>query len=300
MSEPSNWKGRSRGGLLGTRIFVALINTFGVSLAYFFSRFVALYFVLTAKSTKSTIAYFRDIHGYRGIKLYRATYRNYFLFGQVLIDRIAVFSGAKTPFTYTREGYKENLMNMSNYEHGGILLSAHMGNWEIAGQKLDDVQMRFNILMFDNEVAQMKNYLSTVHNKKTYSIIAIREDMSHLVELHRAFNDRELLVMHGDRFLPGAETITKMFMGRPAKFPAGPFVMASRFGVPITPVFSFKDSKTHYHFFAREPIQVKRARKKEDLDKAIAAASDEYIRYLEEMVKRYPEQWFNFYPFWEE
>jgi predicted LPLAT superfamily acyltransferase len=299
MPDNSKWEGKTRGGLSGHRIFVFILNTFGLRIAYFFLRFVAFYFFLFAKSTRTSLDYFREIHGYKGLKAYRATYQNYFLFGQILLDKVALLSGVKTNFTIEHEGQGENLRTLKASGKGSILLSAHIGNWEIAGQMLEVLNTRFNVLMYDNEVEKMKEYMSKVMGKKSFNIIPIRDgDMSHLVELHKAFANNELVVMHGDRYLPGAATIEKNFMGKKARFPAGPFIMAAKFGVPITLVFAVKETKTHYHFFARAPIQVKRARSKEEVEIAVKEISGKYIAELEEMLKRYPVQWFNFYDFW--
>jgi predicted LPLAT superfamily acyltransferase len=299
MSDNSNWEGKTKGGLNGHKIFVFILHTFGLHIAYFFLRFVAFYFFLFAKSTKTSLKYFREIQGYKGLKAYRATYENYFLFGQVLLDKVALLSGVKTNFKIDRDGHDENLVNLTNSGTGSILLSAHIGNWEIAGQMLDTLNTKFNVLMYDNEAEKMKEYMSKVMGKKSFNVIAIRDgDMSHLVELHKAFSNNELVVMHGDRFLPGAPTIEKNFMGKPAKFPAGPFIMAAKFGVPITLVFAVKESKNHYHLFARPPIEVKRTRTKEATDLAVKSSSDLYLKELECMLKKYPTQWFNFYDFW--
>jgi len=291
MPENSKWEGKTRGGLSGHKVFVFILNTFGLRIAYFFLRFVAFYFFLFAKSTKTALKYFREIHGYKTFKAYRATYQNYFLFGQILLDKVALLSD--------HDGHNENLGNLKSSGKGSILLSAHIGNWEIAGQMLESLNTKFNVLMYDNEAEKMKAYMSKVMGKKSFHVIAIRDgDMGHLVELHKAFANNELVVMHGDRYLPGTATIEKIFMGKPAKFPAGPFIMAAKFGVPITLVFAVKETETHYHFFARKPIEVKRARSKEDTDSAIKLASDEYVKELEIMLQKYPTQWFNFYDFW--
>lgn len=298
MPENSKWEGKTRGGLSGHKIFVFILNTFGLQIAYFFLRFVAFYFLFTS-STKTALKYFREIQRYKGFKAYRATYQNYFLFGQILLDKVALLSGVKTNFTIEHEGHVENLDSLKSNGKGSILLSAHIGNWEIAGQMLDSLDTKFNVLMYDNEAEKMKEYMSKVMGKKSFNVIAIRDgDMGHLIELHKAFSNNELVVMHGDRFLPGTATIEKNFMGKPAKFPAGPFIMAAKFGVPVTLVFAVKETPTHYHFFARKPIEVKRARTKEDTELAVQAGSDAYVKELEFMLKRYPTQWFNFYDFW--
>jgi predicted LPLAT superfamily acyltransferase len=299
MPPQNKWQGRSRGGLTGHKIFVFILKTFGLRIAYFFLRIVAFYYFLFAKSTRTNLRYFREIHGYKGFKAYKASYLNYFMFGQVLLDKVAMLSGTYNNFKIEHEGHEEHLKHLRHGEKGSILLSAHIGNWEIAGQKLEKLQTRFNVLMYDNEISQMKNYMTKIMEGRKFNIIPIRDgDMSHLVELHKVFKNGELLVMHGDRFLPGSETITKDFLGKPAKFPAGPFIMASKFGVPITAVFSMKDGRDQYHFYAKKAIEVKRARSREELTAAINEASDIYVKYLEEMVNKYPLQWFNFYDFW--
>lgn len=301
MPENSKWEGKTRGGLSGHKIFVFILNTFGLRSAYFLLRFVAFYFLLFAKSTKTSLKYFHEIHGYKPMQSWLAAYRNYFIFGQILLDRVALLSGVKTNFTIEHEGQAENLRTLKDKGKGSILLSAHLGNWEIAGQMLEVLDQKFNILMYDNEAAKMKSYLDGVMGKKTYNIIAIRdEDMSHLVELHSAFSNNEMVVMHGDRYLPGTPTIEKTFMGKKARFPVGPFLMAAKFGVPIVLVFAVKETREHYHFFALPHIEVKRARGKEQLEKAIAEVSDKYVEAVENMVKKYPDQWFNFYDFWAE
>lgn len=300
MPENSKWEGKTKGSLIGHRIFVFILNTFGLNIAYFFLRFVSFYFFVFAKSTKTCLRYFREIHQYKGLKVYRATYQTYFNFGQVLLDKVALLSGVKNKFTIEHEGQRENLLNLKENGRGSILLSAHIGNWEIAGQMLEVVKTKFNVLMYDNEAEKMKEYMSRVMNKKNFNVISIRDgDMGHLVELHKAFTNNELVVMHGDRFLPGAATIEKEFMGKTARFPAGPFIMAAKFGVPIILVFAVKETKTHYHFFAKKPIEVKRARTNEEVDLRVREISDIYVAELEHMLKRYPTQWFNFYDFWQ-
>jgi len=299
MEAESKWEGKSKGGLAGHRIFVFILKTFGLRFSYLIVRFVSLHFFLFSKSTKSSFKYFREIHHYGVLKSLLASYKNYFVFGQVLLDKVAMLSGMSDNFIIEHDGYEENLMHLRNGTKGSILLSAHVGNWEIAGHKLERLKTKFNILMYDNEIAGMNDYMKNVLKEKKFNMIAIKDgEMGHLVELHKVFSNNELLVMHGDRFLPGSETIDKLFLGKMARFPAGPFLLASKFGVPITIVFSMKEKGLRYHFYARKAIDVKRCRTKEEIDLAIKEASDKYIEELEKIVKKYPTQWFNFYDFW--
>ncbi len=297
----AKWEGQSKGTVLGHKIFVFILNHLGLKLAYIILRLVALYYFLFAfKSNRNIYYYFHHILKYKRTTTWLKIYKNYYIFGQTLLDKVALLSGIKTKFTVDHEG-GEILDKIAANGKGGILISAHIGNWEIAGQLLNRLNTMFNILMYENERESLKKYMEGVEKKKNINIIAIKDgDMGHIIELHNAFSKNELVVMHGDRFRDGAKTVEAKFLGKTAKFPAGPFIMAAKFGVPVSVVFAVKESSTHYHFFATDPIQVKRTRTEEQTNAAIKELLEKYISEFEKIVYRYPEQWFNYYAFWKE
>jgi predicted LPLAT superfamily acyltransferase len=298
MSEQTNWDGRSKGKVLGYKIFVWILNTFGLSPAYFILRFVSFYYFLFSKPNQYIRDYFQKVHRYPPIKARLAVYKNNFILGQTIIDKVAVMAGVNDAFDITRENghYLDELAAIGK---GGILISAHIGNWEVAAQKLNRLNAPFNILMYENERANLKQYMDGVSTKRKVNVIAIDEDSkSHIIELHRAFTNNELVVMHGDRFREGAKTITADFFGRPARFPAGPFILAAKFGVPLCIVFAVKSGKHTYHFTTTKPIQVARARAEAQVEQACKDLLAVYIGEVEKKVRAYPHQWFNYYDFW--
>ncbi len=297
----SKWEGKSKGTILGHKIFFFILNHLGLKLAYIVLRFVALYYFLFAhKSNKNIYFFFHNVLKYKRTTAYLKIYKNYYIFGQTILDKVALLAGVKTKFTIDHEGGK-NLDKMAEMGKGGILISAHIGNWEIAGQLLNRLDTTFNILMYENEREKLKEYMQEVEIKKNVKIIAIKDgEMGHLIELHNAFSNNELVVMHGDRFRENAITTEATFLGKTATFPAGPFIMAAKFGVPLSVVFAVKETSTHYHFFATDPIEVKRTRTEEQTNAAVKELLGKYITEFEKMVYRYPEQWFNYYAFWKE
>ncbi len=297
----SKWEGKSRGTVLGHKIFVFILNHLGLKPAYVLLRFVALYYFLFARqSNKYMYFYFHNVLKYRRSIALIKIYKNYYIFGQTILDKVALLAGVKTKFTIDHEG-GVNLDKIAAMGKGGILVSAHIGNWEIAGQLLNRLETTFNILMYENEREKLKSYMDGVEKKKNVKIIAIKDgEMGHLIELHNAFRNNELVVMHGDRFRENAVTTQATFLGKKADFPAGPFIMAAKFGVPISVVFAVKETSTHYHFFATDPIEVKRTRTDEQTNAAVQELLKRYIDEFEKMVHRYPEQWFNYYAFWKE
>ncbi|MBS1638069.1 MAG: lipid A biosynthesis acyltransferase [Bacteroidetes bacterium] len=298
MSEQSNWDGQSKGKVLGYKIFVWILNTFGLNPAYFLLRFVSFYYFLFSRPNRYIRDYFRQVHHYSRFKAWRAVYKNNFILGQTIIDKVAVMAGVSDAFDITHQNghYLDELAAIGK---GGILISAHIGNWEVAGQKLNRLNTAFNVLMYENERANLKQYMDGVTSKKKINIIAINEETkSHIIELHKAFSNNELVVMHGDRFREGAKTLTADFFGRPARFPAGPFIMAAKFGVPLCIVFAVKSNKHTYLFSTTRPIEVARVRGEAQLEQTCRELLKRYIHEVEAKVKEYPHQWFNYYDFW--
>ena len=289
----ATWQGRTRGGVLGYKIFAFLLKKPGLRFAYFVLRFVAFYFLLFSKK-KYLFFYFNTIHKYSFWKSILAIYRNYYVFGQTLLDKTAMLAGFDAKFTFDFDG-EEYLRNMKS---GGIIISAHTGNWEIAGQLLERLDKRINLLMFDAEEQRIKQYLEAVHVLKNINIIVIRDDLSHIYEIKNALNRNELIAMHGDRFVEKSKTLTCSFMGREAPFPYGPFYLPSKFNVPVSFTYAMKESVNHYHFYATPLYTFLDPGNKEEREQEIMSLLNEYSQETEKILKKFPLQWFNYHDFW--
>ncbi len=288
------WQGKSKGTPLGYRIFVFVCRTFGLGAAYLLLRFVAFYyFIFSIDSSKAIYSYFKHRLRFSSFKAIVSIYKNYYLLGQTLIDKRAVFAGIKNQFTYHFDGI-ENLKQMVGRGKGGILLSAHVGNWEMAGHHLQHLNTKINVVMFDGEHEKVKNYLEGL-GEKSFKAIVIKQDMSHVYEMGAALANNELVCMHADRFLEGNKTMSMNLLGEEALFPAGPFQMAAGFNVPVSMVYAFKETTHHYHYFGSPTIDRSEGEKKADFALRLAYL---YLQDLENKIKQYPLQWFNYYDFW--
>ena len=291
----SAWQGKSKGTPLGYRIFVWVLKTFGVLPAYFLLRFVALYyFFFSFNASRQIYSLYRNKLGYGRLASISKLYKNYFLLGQSIIDKVVLMSGIKNNFSFNFDG-EENLVKIAELKKGGILLSAHIGNWDIAGHLFTRLQTPINIVLYDAEHEQIKEYLEGVTGKRNVNIIVIKNDLSHIYAISDAFAKNELVCMHADRFLPGNKTVTTAFLGHDAKFPIGPFLLAATFKVPVSFVFAVKETKLHYHFFASKIKDYSSLSK----DRLIPEMLNDYAREMETKLKNYPEQWFNYFNFWE-
>ncbi len=283
----ASWKGKTRGGLFGYRFFVFILKTFGLSFSYFILYFVAAYFIPFApSSTRFSYLYFRRVLGYRPFRAARSVYGSYFIFGQTLLDKIAIRSGMKSKFTYTFKG-RENLEALA--ETGGVVLSAHLGNWEIAGYLLNESKIKTNILMYEAEHERIKGFLDKVMTETKVNIIPIRPDFSHIFKLNAALKNKELVCMHGDRFMEGSKIQNQKFLNMDAAFPMGTFLMVQKLGVPFAIAYAIRGKRRTYHL-SSTPMQVPGSKIEETIDF--------YINNLERKLEENPLQWFNYYDFW--
>lgn len=294
MSDQASWQGRSRGTTLGYSIFVWLLKIGGLRAAYALLHFVTIYYRLFVPQAIRPLRYlYRERLKFTPAETRKLIRKNLVIFGQTIIDKIVVLSGVKNKLSFTHEGV-ENIEQLVANGKGGILLSAHLGNWEVAGHLLKRVNAVINIVMYDGEGEQVKQYMEQFDSNRSFNIIFIKDDdMSHIYEISAALARNELVCLHGDRFRPGNRTMKHLFLGQKASFPAGPFILGAKLKAPVCFVFAFKETNFHYHFYAY-PAKVYEGRGTAGMELMM----DEYVQMLETKIKQYPAQWFNYFEFW--
>lgn len=293
MPDNTAWEGRSRGTQTGYKIFVWLLRKGGLRAAYSLLQLVALYYRWMVPAATRPLRYlYEQRMGFTASQASKLIKKNIYIFGQTLLDKMAILANIPHQLQFKHEGI-EHIEQLVAEGKGGILLSAHLGNWEAAGHMLKRVQAKINIVMYDGEEQQMKQYMEQFESQRSFHVILIKEDLTHIYEMSAALARNELICLHGDRFRPGNRTISHHFLGEPAHFPMGPFVLAAKLKAPVSFVFAFKEGNFDYHYYSFPP-KVYDGRGKEGMEQML----DEYIVVLEQMIKQYPEQWFNFYDFW--
>lgn len=291
----SAWKGKTRGGTFGYLFFIGLIRFLGIRAAYCFLRLVVLYFIPFApKATRSIWQYARRILKLGRIQSARLLLCNYYRLGQILIDKVAIGNGMKNRYHFRFEQYDEFLDTL-NSGQGTIMIGAHVGNWEIGAPFFDEYGKRINIVMYDDEHRRIKELLKKNGKAGEYKIIPVNEDnLTHVFRITEALDHKEYVCFQGDRYLNKEKLLTCSFLDKEAQFPAGPFLLASRMKVPVVFYFAMRERKRTYrfHFIVARPVSRTRDKKPEQ------ALLEQYVLTLEEIIRHYPEQWFNYYDFW--
>jgi Predicted acyltransferase len=274
-----------------------LIGHVGLLPAYFLLVPVSLYYALfDSKSIHALRLYWAHCGKKAG---FVHLWRHFFWFGMSLLDRYLFLIKDNPPFTFTTVN-EETITAAVGEGKGVILLSAHVGNWEIAGNLLfDRIHAPVNFTMVDAEKNEIREVFGKAFGGRRVTILPVGKDgMAFIMGVHDALRKGEIVCMHGDRML-GNKGLTTRFLGGPVEFPLGPFAIAAATGAPVIPIFAVKKSLWAYEMMAFRPIIVS-SDSHADRNANATEALQKYVKLLEQVVKENPYEWFNFYDFWEE
>lgn len=288
------WDGKSRGGRTGHRIFIFLIRHFGVKTAYVLLFFVVLYFIPAApKSTGDIWRYARKILNYDMLRSAVFIFRNYWSFGQSIIDRFAITSGLDGKYSFEFENVEPIVGNISA-GRGAVVICAHFGNWAAGEPFFRKYKAAMNLVMFDNEAAEIKKVISENGNpERGFKIIPVnRDNLMHVFMITEALDRGELVCLMGDRYLNEDKLLASGLLGHPAKFPYGPFLLASKLKIPVFFYNAVRRQGMTYRFSFRQ-AEIPKQEKGAEM-----AVLKQFTETLGNFLRQYPEQWYNYYDFW--
>jgi predicted LPLAT superfamily acyltransferase len=299
MNKSRKWKGNTGGNLVGQRALIAFFRLLDVRAGYaVMAAVVPFYMLFARKACNAIYRFFRLRIGLSKWKAFIGAYKNHFVFGQIILDRFAVFAG-KQRFFETEIIGNEHFRRLVAGDKGFVIAGAHVGNFEICGYLLNPGKKRINALIYPGEtktVQQNRAKRLTPHN---INLIPVDADMSHLFAINNALRNGEIVSMPCDRNLGSAKTVACDFLDATASFPLGPFALAANFDVEIIAIFAVKRSSRKYTVCVM-PVtpdpQDNAPATKRQLAEQYARS---YAKTLETVVRQYPSQWFNYYEFWQ-
>ena len=276
------------------RTLIGSLRWLDVRLIYVFTSIfiIPACLLLNLNHSRTTAyQYFRQRLGYGCLRASWYTYVNHCLFAQVVVDRFAVFAGKR--FKLDIDGY-EYFQQLELETKGFVILSSHIGCYEVAGYSLISKSKRFNALVFGGEKATVMKGRQKALSEHNIRMIPVREDMSHLFIVNEALSNNEIMSMPADRIVGSAKVVKVNFFGETASLPAGPFSVATMNGLDALAVNVMKISAKRYKVYVTRLSYDTQAPRKQQMQQLANC----YVEELERRVRQYPSQWFNFYDFW--
>jgi KDO2-lipid IV(A) lauroyltransferase len=180
---------------------------------------------------------------------------------------------------------------------GAVVVTGHIGSWDIAAKGLRDKDCRVHVVMGREVDPATQQFVEEARARAGVNVILSDASVFSSLGLVRALQRNEIVAIQLDRAARSGGVRTLPFLGAPAPFPSGPFVLARLAGAPVIPVFAPRIGRRHYGLHIGRPVDVPRnARGPAALDRVML----EVVTQLEAVVRRYPWQWFQFAPFWPE
>ena len=290
------WIEQAVGNRAGTRFFIKVINLFGLFPAYFFLFFASCQYLFFDRKSSAAIRNYRRRLGLSTSKLH--LFRHFYSFGVTLIDRYAYMGKRESHRFKTLHSNEERIIREVGQGKGVILLGAHFGNWEFAGNLLTKrITARVHVFMYATGNEYKDGNISVINNLIIHHVQNAASDIA--VEIINALRSGDIVCMHGDRFIEGQRTETIDFLGKTARFPVGPMALAAITGAPVIICHTVRTALFSYTFSAEEPVQISAGVDRTVRDEQMRSALEKYVSVLEKMCRKYPYQWYNFYQFWE-
>ncbi len=191
----------------------------------------------------------------------------------------------------------ERLVTASGEGRGAILLTAHVGNFELGGLFLAQLGLKVAVVYVPDPSPVVETHREDARKMLGVTGIPVDRSPFGFLPVLRALEQNMCVAIQGDRDVSGTGR-TMPFFGKTASFPIGPFRIAQASGAPIFPVFVLQEDDGRYRTIVEEAIRVPHARGAA-ADEAVVAGLAAFVARMEATIRAYPTQWYRFARFWE-
>ncbi|HTO70348.1 MAG TPA: hypothetical protein VMR31_10845 [Myxococcota bacterium] len=308
MSDRSAWAHMAeRGSLRALALLRGWYKLFGRRLSVALLVPIVAYFWATGRaSRRASRDYFRTLYASpegRASLGHRPTWRDVFAhlfsFAENLLDRMILWSGDVESISIDNRG-RELVDELVRQKRGAILLSSHLGSFDMLRELSAQTGIVLNVLMFTRHAVVINSFFEKLQAGRKLRLIRVEPgSLSAAFEMRAAIARGEFVGILGDRIWPSEQhrTVTVSFLGRPARFPLGPYLLQGVLGCPMLLTTCVRTGPAHYtattqHFAPAGVVpRGERAKHAEQCAQRFAAL-------LEQGCVESPYQWFNFFEFW--
>ncbi|RUL76041.1 acyltransferase [Dyella choica] len=295
-----HWQDQREGGnrfWLG--VLVAATLRFGHGFMRRFLYLISLYYFLRRGSERrASRAYLTRLFGRRASLL--QVFKHIHYFATTMLDRIYLLAHGERDFEFEVTGL-EQLQHYLGQGRGVLLVGTHQGSFEALralAARCPDAPLR--VLLDKQKTPVITELLEALAPEVGAAVIDISQGGAAvtlaMAETCRAGGMVALLADRGRAH----ETLRRVdFLGEPAPFPIGPWLLASTLQVPVMLCFGLYRGGRRYALsfeLFSERVDIPRAARHQVLDEILR----HYAQRLEHYARLEPYNWFNFYDFWQQ
>lgn len=286
------WKAKAeRGSAWLIRLIAWLARTAGRPFCRALLYPIVGYFVLTDPVARRAIIEFRPRATGRAAG-WGDAFGHLHAFACTLLDRVYMASGEFHRFQVDIVG--ADLVRQALAQgRGCLMLGSHLGSFDLmmlANQAFDGEPV--SVMMHFDPRSRVRRIAGI--DDGSLDIIPLGRPDSFL-RAYDALEQGRIVASLADRVDPGAASLEADFLGAPAAFPLGPHVLAARAGAPVLMCFGLYEGGSRYRI---EFVEFGPPADRTSRGAALQPVVDRYAGLLSQFARRYPENWFNFYPYW--
>jgi predicted LPLAT superfamily acyltransferase len=293
-----------RGGVAGMHLLFGVYRLFGRPAFTALLYPVAAYFCVAAGSARRASREYLGAVRARLVELGRplppqfSVFHHVLAFGNGVLDKVAMWADAMPNRGITAEDF-EMLERFRMESRGALFIGSHLGNLEMLRAVGDLQKMKVNALVFTRHSPKFNRVLAAVSPKTLERMIQVDSlGPEAVIMLRDKLRAGEHVAIVGDRVSVRHKerSLRATFLGRPAPFPEGPFVLASLLECPVYLLFCLKVDGRYRVFLEpfADPLVLPRVGRQQALERVI----ERYAARLEAHCLLAPTQWFNFFDFW--
>jgi KDO2-lipid IV(A) lauroyltransferase len=230
--------------------------------------------------------------------LTRKTFQNY---GQYLLDYMVMHRlrpSNKDRWVEEEVGV-DYMTDALTAGKGVICITPHLGNWEIGGLLFSFRGGKLNVLTLDERDLDTRSYREEMRRRRGIKNLYINpkdDSPMAILDAVKALRRNEIVAMLGDR-IESQKTMVFDFFGRKTPFPIGVAILAMATGAPVLPVFVVMERNRKYKGIIDAPVHFNPP-SREDREAVVREGMERLVRKFEAYIEKYPDQWYNFYPYW--
>ncbi|MBI2380640.1 MAG: glycosyltransferase family 2 protein [Gammaproteobacteria bacterium] len=229
-----------------------------------------------------------------------STYRHLFSFAESSLDKLAAWAG-RFPASAVRIADPQTVTQMQQDPRGAVLINCHLGNIELVRALAAQMgARRMHILAHRDHGARYHAFMQRLNPEVAAHLIPIADlGPETALRLKALVDAGDWLVIAGDRtpMNEAGRVLHAPFLGRPAPFAQGPWILAHVLECPVYLLFCLKEEAGHTLYLEPFAEQLRLPRKGRET--ALGEVIARYAARLEHYAAQAPLQWFNFYDFWQ-
>ena len=262
---------------------------------------VLYFFLFGARARRSIWLYQQRLAEWSGRDELRPTrwrvFGQFMAFADALLDKLDVWNG-RLKIEDIEIVDPAQLRNQLRSERGQMLVGAHLGNLEVCRALAElGEQVTMNVLVHTRHAEQFNRLLGEAGASHLRLIQVSELNPAVMLQLNQRLENGEWLAIACDRVpLHGGRNVEVDFLGHPALFPQGPWLLAGLLKCPVNLMFCLKHEERYRVIL--EPFTDAVTWRRSDREQVIAHWATRYAERLGHYCLEAPQQWFNFYPFW--